>query len=111
MALNGQLSIYLCLFVYVYVVLTSCHASSVNKRRDYGYNQLQDLFQNLTDPDVYRRWARPMGNCHGERSSQNGLQVNISIELYNYATIHEQTSVIHCFVWFASSREIGIRLF
>ena len=72
----------------------------------FGHFYLQNAFQNMTDPKYYQNYIRPRGNCKGNRQygEANGesfalkpLAVNMSLELYNYATVNEITSVTNNF--------------
>lgn len=61
---------------------------------------LQNLFDQTTLPANYQRWAQPRGHCLRSTTTSSrtikadqALVVNISLELYNYATVDELTSV------------------
>lgn len=65
---------------------------------------LQSAFKDATDPKVYESFLRPLGNCKEFKNKKSAnknffkdqnqpLKVNMSLELYNYATVNDLTSV------------------
>ncbi|KAH9395988.1 hypothetical protein TYRP_020066, partial [Tyrophagus putrescentiae] len=60
---------------------------------------LKRSFQKLTDPQVYEHFIRPKGLCGDNSKNRNDnnwylkpLELNMSLELYNYATVDERNS-------------------
>ena len=91
------------------------HSDVVLSAQKFEAN-VQMLFENLTDPGHYQKWIRPQvitndqssvnltkGNyqsqifCYTSRKlilfTSEPLCVNVSIDLYNFATVDEITSV------------------
>ena len=77
------------------------YGDDLEMSRSYDHVYLQSQFYNLTSMPYYQSWIRPFGNCKGEKSSMAlaPLQVNMSMQLYNYAKVDEMTSVWHLLVF------------
>lgn len=62
---------------------------------------LKRAFKKLTDPPVYEHFIRPKGLCGNTNENDENvnmlffkpLELNMSLELYNYATVDERNSV------------------